>query len=132
MIDVHIIELNKKKECLIDLSSHKIYKRKFLFFLWSCLWDNFFSLCFYVWSHLFSHLSSGCSILYVDRMLVVTVHLISTCCPFRISCTNHHHQTYRIPRTYIYIREKAHEYIYCQSVKLAARYIAIIVIFSSL
>lgn len=44
--------------------------------------DIFFCLIFRV----FSFIIRMCSIDDVDRILVVTTHLIPTCCPFRISC----------------------------------------------
>jgi hypothetical protein len=122
MTNDHAIRFEDKKkerECRIDLSSVRIYKKIIVF----CdLVYEITRVCF-VWCCLFSHSSSGCSILCVDRILVVTVHLISTCCPFRISCT-YHHQTYRIPRIYIHNRTRILSI--SPLVKLAARCLAII------
>ncbi len=88
----------KKKECLIALSSHRIYKKKH-----SCFYELVYEITlFYVWHGLFSHSSfADVQFFCVDRILVVTVQLVSTCCPLRISCT-YHHQTYSIPHIRIW------------------------------
>lgn len=53
MMNGHVIEFEenkKRKECVIDLSSHSSTEQeKHFCFLWSCLWDNSFSHLSYIY-----------------------------------------------------------------------------------
>jgi hypothetical protein len=69
----------------------------------------FFCLMLLVFSFIIRMFNSLC---WQDTTVVITVHLISTCCLLRISCT-YHHQTYRI----LYIHTIARVYTVNQSVR---------------
>lgn len=103
MMNEHVIgfEEKKRREYSKSLCRHlgnQIYSfREFV----SEITDVFFCLIFLV----FSFIIRICSLDDVDRILVVTTHLISTCCPFRISSAYIDHRNVEEKKKTMYMYE---------------------------